>query len=288
MKRNILTTLAAVLLLATACTEKPADVPETPSGEVVIPELPKDTDPANISFAHRIVLLQHTGTYCPNCPALMASLKILAEDKSYVDKYHHVAAHSYNEEGDPAYSTAATNLSQAFCSGYYPELTFNLTKENTGTSLSVETIKNRIDELHQETADVGISAAAVLTGNSLGVNVQVKAAKDNQYRVAVWVLEDGIRGKQEGAYEDWMSTHGNAIRAMAGTSLNLRIYGEKVGALSAGQTAEKSFVIEFDESWVKENCKVLVVVNAAQKDGRYDLANCALCPIGGSVNYKYI
>lgn len=288
MKRSILTTLAAVLLLATACTEKPADVPETPSGEVVIPELPKDADPANTSFAHRIVLLQHTGTYCPNCPALMASLKILAEDKSYVDKYHHVAAHSYNEEGDPAYSTAAANLSQAFCSGYYPELTFNLTKENTGTSLSVETIKNCIDELHQETADVGISAAAVLTGNSLGVNVQVKAAKDNQYRVAVWVLEDGIRGKQEGAYEDWMSTHGNAIRAMAGTSLNLRIYGEKVGALSAGQTAEKSFVIEFDVSWEKENCKVLVVVNAAQKDGRYDLANCALCPIGGSVNYKYI
>lgn len=288
MKRNILTTLASVLLLATACTEKPADVPETPSGEVVIPELPKDTDPANTSFAHRIVLLQHTGTYCRNCPALMASLKILAEDKSYVDKYHHVAAHSYNEEGDPAYSTAAANLSQAFCSGYYPELTFNLTKENTGTSLSVETIKNCIDELHQETADVGISAAAVLTGNSLGVNVQVKAAKDNQYRVAVWVLEDGIRGKQEGAYEDWMSTHENAIRAMAGTSLNLRIYGEKVGALSAGQTAEKSFVIEFDESWEKENCKVLVVVNAAQKDGRYDLANCALCPIGGSVNYKYI
>lgn len=288
MKRNILTTLAAVLLLATACTEKPADVPETPSGEVVIPELPKDTAPANTSFAHRIVLLQHTGTYCPNCPALMVSLKILAEDKSYVDKYHHVAAHSYNEEGDPAYSTAAANLSQAFCSGYYPELTFNLTKENTGTSLSVETIKNCIDELHQETADVGISAAAVLTGNSLGVNVQVKAAKDNQYRVAVWVLEDGIRGKQEGAYEDWMSTHGNAIRTMAGTSLNLRIYGEKVGALSAGQTAEKSFVIEFDESWEKENCKVLVVVNAAQKDGRYDLANCALCPIGGSVNYKYI
>ncbi|MBR1957145.1 MAG: Omp28-related outer membrane protein [Bacteroidales bacterium] len=288
MKRNILTVLASVLLLATACTEKPADVPETPSGEVVIPELPKDADPANTSFAHRIVLLQHTGTYCPNCPALMASLKILAEDKSYVDKYHHVAAHSYNDEGDPAYSTAAANLSQAFCSGYYPELTFNLTKENTGTSLSVETIKNCIDELHQETADVGISAAAVFTGNSLGVNVQVKAAKDNQYRVAIWVLEDGIRGKQEGAYEDWMSTHGNAIRAMAGTSLNLRIYGEKVGALSAGQTAEKSFVIEFDESWEKENCKVLVVVNAAQKDGRYDLANCALCPIGGSVNYEYI
>ena len=198
-----------------------------------------------------------------------------------------MAAHSYNEDGDPAYSTVAANLSQAFCSGYYPELTFNLTKENTGTSLSVETIKRCIDGLHQETADAGIAAAVALTGNSLGINVQIKAAKDNQYRIAAWLLEDGIRGKQEGAYEDWMSTHENAVRAMAGSSLNLRIYGEKVGALTAGQTAEKTFVIDLDESWKAENCKVLVVVNAAGKDGRYDLVNCALCPIGGSVNYQY-
>lgn len=287
MQRNILTVLAAVLLMAMACTEKPADVTENPSGEVAIPELPKDADPANTSFEHRILLLQHTGTYCPNCPALMASLKTLSEDKTYAAKYQHVAAHSYNEEGDPAYSAAAANLSQAFCSGYYPELTFNLTRENTGTSLTVETIKKCIDDLHHDAAEVGIAAATALTGNSLGINVRIKAAEDNQYRIAAWVLEDGIRGKQEGAYEDWMSTHENAVRAMAGSSLNLRIYGEKVGALSAGQTAEKSFVIDLDESWKTENCKVLVIVNAAGKDGRYDLANCALCPIGGSVNYQY-
>ena len=287
MHRNILTAFAAVLLLAWSCTEKPEDVTEIPSGDVVIPELPQDTDPANTLFEHRILLVQHTGTACPNCPELMASLKLLSEDKSYADKYQHVAAHSYNEDGDPAYSTAAANLSQAFCSGYYPELTFNLTKENTGTSLAVETIKQCIDKLHQDKADVGIAAAAALTGNSLGINVQIKAAKDNQYRIAAWLLEDGIRGKQEGAYEDWMSTHENAVRAMVGSSLNLRIYGEKVGALTAGQTAEKTFVIDLDESWKAENCKVLVVVNAAGKDGRYDLVNCALCPIGGSVNYQY-
>ena len=57
----------------------------------------------------------------------------------------------------------------------------------------------------------------------------MKAAKACQYRIAVWVLEDGIRGKQEGASEDWMNTHGNALRAMAGNTLNMRIYGEKMG-----------------------------------------------------------
>lgn len=269
-----------------SCTEKQEE-PEIPAGDVNVPELPADPEPGNTSFNHRILLLQHTGTYCSNCPNLMASLKALSEMDEYVSKYQHVAAHSYNETGDPAYSQAAANLSQAFCGGYYPELTFNLTKENTGTSLAVSTITGIIDQLHNETADVGIAAAAGLSGDALGVNVQIKAAKAGQYRIAVWVLEDGIRGKQEGAREDWMNTHNNAVRAMAGNTLNMRIYGEKMGELQVGQTAEKSFSVALDETWKVENCKVLVVVNAAGADGRYDLANCILCPIGGVVIYDY-
>ena len=260
---------------------------DEPSGDVAIPELPADPQPENTEFNHRILLLQHTGTYCSNCPNLMSSLKELSLMEEYAAKYQHVAAHSYNQEGDPAYSQAAANLSQAFCDGYYPELTFNLTRENTGTSLSVGTITGMIDRLHKESADVGIAAAASLSDKTVGVNVQIKAAVDGQYRVAVWVLEDGIRGKQEGATEDWMNTHGNAVRAMAGNTLNMRIYGEKIGELQAGQTAEKTFTLSLEETWKAENCKVLVLVNAAGSDGRYDLANCILCPIGSTVTYDY-
>ena len=282
---RILAFCCAALFLA-ACAEKETPV-ENPSGDVTIPELPADPQPENTSFNHRILLLQHTGTYCSNCPNLMSSLKELSQMDAYAGKYQHVAAHSYNQEGDPAYSQAAANLSQAFCDGYYPELTFNLTRENTGTSLAVSTITGIIDRLHKETADVGIAAAAGLTDNTVGVNVQIKAAKAGQYRVAVWVLEDGIRGKQEGATEDWMNTHENAVRAMAGNTLNMRIYGEKIGELQAGQTAEKTFTLSLDETWQAENCKVLVLVNAAGSDGRYDLANCILCPIGSTVTYDY-
>ena len=278
--------VAACFAVMVSCTEKQEE-PETPTGDLSVPELPADQEPGNTSFNHRILLLQHTGTDCSNCPNLMTSLKALSELDEYADKYQHVAAHSYNSDGDPAYSQAAVNLSQAFCSGYYPELTFNLTRENTGTSLAVSTITGIIDQLHKESADVGIAAAAGLSDNAIGVNVQIKAAKAGQYRIAVWVLEDGIRGKQEGATDDWMNTHENAIRAMAGNTLNLRIYGEKMGELQPGQTAEKSFSIALDEAWKAENCKVLVVVNAAGSDGRYDLANCALCPIGGVVTYDY-
>ena len=276
--------VAACFAVMVSCTEKQEE-PETPTGDLSVPELPADQEPGNTSFNHRILLLQHTGTDCSNCPNLMTSLKALSELDEYADKYQHVAAHSYNSDGDPAYSQAAVNLSQAFCSGYYPELTFNLTRENTGTSLAVSTITGIIDQLHKESADVGIAAAAGLSDNAIGVNVQIKAAKAGQYRIAVWVLEDGIRGKQEGATDDWMNTHENAIRAMAGNTLNLRIYGEKMGELQPGQTAEKSFSIALDEAWKAENCKVMVIAVAG--NGDYDLVNCAVCPVDASITYDY-
>lgn len=288
MKTRIFALLAVCAMILSGCTEKGEQTKDPViSDESGLPALPVDPQPDNTAFAHRILLLQHTGTYCPNCPRLMSSLKEVAADGTYSGKYHHVAAHSYNVEGDAAYSSAAAHLSQAFCSGYYPELTFNLTKENTGTSIEPETIKSRIDGLHKETADAGIAASAAFDNGAMNVNVEIKVAKENLYRIAAWVLEDGIKSEQEGASEDWQHIHNNAVRAMAGETLNLRIYGEKAGMLQAGDKRSHGFSIKMEDGWNPERCKVLVLVNAADKDGRYDIANCAICPVGGSVTYDY-
>ena len=288
MKRRILTLLTAAAAIFAACnsnnTLEPDNIEPDLSG---IPELPADPQPDNTNFSHRIMLLQHTGTYCPNCPNLMTSLKEVAQDNRYNDRYVHVASHSYNQEGDAAYSDAAAKLSQAFCSGYYPELTFNLTTENTGTSISPETIKSYIDALHKENADVGISAAADVQNGNMYVNTEIKVAKENIYRIAVWVLEDGIESEQDGATADWQHIHNNALRTMAGESLNLRIYGTKLDRMVSGDKKSKGFTIKLDEGWDPEKCKALIIVNAADQEGKYDVANCIICPAGESVTYDY-
>lgn len=288
MKRRILTLLTTAAAVFAACnsnnTLEPDNIEPDLSG---IPELPADPQPDNTNFSHRIMLLQHTGTYCPNCPNLMTSLKEVAQDNRYNDRYVHVASHSYNQEGDAAYSDAAAKLSQAFCSGYYPELTFNLTTENTGTSISPETIKSYIDALHKENADVGISAAADVQNGNMYVNTEIKVAKENIYRIAVWVLEDGIESEQDGATADWQHIHNNALRKMAGESLNLRIYGTKLDRMVSGDKKSKGFTIKLDEGWDPEKCKALIIVNAADQEGKYDVANCIICPAGESVTYDY-
>ena len=284
MKMRFFSILAASLMLFAGCTGDDPQTPPPPSPEEAeIPTLPVDPQPDNLSFNHKIMLLQHTGTACPNCPRLMVSLKELAGDKDYADKYQHVASHSYNTD-DPAYSKAASQISGQ--SRAYPDLSFNLGAESIGNDTSLPTIKSYIDQLHKESADVGISAAAGLSGNTVTVNVQIKAAVENNYRVTAWLLEDGIEAEQDGATADWMHTHENALRAFSGTSLNMGVYGERLGDLKAGEKVEKVLTIALEDGWKAENCKVLVIANSSV-EGRYDLANCIICPIGGSVSYDY-
>ena len=278
---------ALIALTFIAGCEKPDNGPDTPGpdGNITL-EIPADPQPQSTDFSHRIMLLQHTGTACPNCPRLMTSLREIAADPAYAAKYQHVASHSYNTD-DPAWSEAAKKISDAFCKAY-PELTFNLSGETTGDDTSVATIKRYIDQLYKESADAGIAAAAQVNGNTLSVKVQIKAATENSYRVAAWILEDDIKAQQSsnGALEEWMHTHENALRAFSGSSLNLGIYGEKLGTLKAGETAEKDLTIELQKDWKVENCKVFILVNSS-KDGKFDVANCTVCPIGGNIAYQY-
>lgn len=289
MKARIISLLAICVFLATGCDNKQSIVnpPVDPETEGSIPVLPDDPQESSTSFRHRIMLLQHTGTYCPNCPRLMTSLKELSEDKAYNDLYHHVASHSYNENGDAAYSEAASKLSQAFCSGFYPDLTFNLTKESIGTTTEADAIRAKIDALHKDSAVAGIAAATRLEDNSILVNAEIKSAAEGIYRIAVWLLEDNIESEQEGATDEWQHIHSNAVRAMAGGTLNLRIYGNKLPPLGPGEKAGQFFKIDLEDDWNTANCKVFILVNAADKDGKYDLVNCAVCPVNGSIVYDY-
>ena len=252
-----------------------------------VPELPADPQETNLSFNHKMLLVQHTGATCSNCPRMMESLRTLSQDVSYSSLYHHVASHSYNDGlDDAAYSAAARDLSMAYnLTGLYPMLTFNLTSVAVSTDL--QEIKAKINELKKDKAPVGIAAAVKQSGNDILVNVEVKAAEANNYRVAAWLLEDGIYSLQSGMSESWHNTHDNALRYAAGKASQLSFVGDKLGELKAGEKAGKVFVLPVDEAWVAANCEVLVLVTAADANGNYDVVNCALCQVDDTVSYDY-
>ena len=244
-------------------------------------QLPEDPNPSGTQFHHRMLLLQHTGVECPNCPKLMTPLKYLAEDDDYNSLYHHVASHSYNQN-DPAYNSDAASLSKNFNVTVYPWLTYNLT---TVYELNYDAIRSTINEMTLENAVAGLSANVSYDQDGVYANVSLKAGKDGKYRLAAWLLEDNIRSAQSGADAMWMNVHNNCLRKMNGKNKTECIYGKNKGELQAG--ACKDFLVAFDleDDWQGQNCKVILIAVDATD---YTLLNCAVCPVGESLGYEYI
>lgn len=250
-----------------------------------VADLPTDSDKASTNFNHKLLLVQHTGSACPNCPGVMNNLKRLAEDSAYADKYLHVASHSYNED-DNAYSSAASILASFVEPVAYPWVTFNLLK-STKYLGDVESMKDCIDLFHEESARVGICASASEADGYFYANVGVKAAQAGNYRVGVWVLEDNIYCTQSGATASWQHIHSNALREMAGNNKTDRVYGGTSLRLDGGASGSVIVEVAVDEQWVASNCKLLIFVTTDDGNGNLELVNSTLCPIGESVAYAY-
>ena len=248
-----------------------------------VPALPEDTDAANTSFKHRILLVDHTGNTCGYCPQMMKALKEIEESGDFDGKYYEAMSHSYSNT-DPAFSGAAASISSHYGLQGYPTLTYNF-YHPTSSSYNAEHIKGQINALWKESADAGIAASTNLAAKSVVVNAEVKAAVDGEYSITAWLLEDGIYAKQTNATDEWMNTHNNAIRQAATTS---PLTGYELGALKPGETAEQILNLTIArDTWNRDNMKVMLIVSKKGDNKKFDVANVVICPINDSVTYDY-
>lgn len=255
------------------------DVVVTPT----VPALPEDAEPANTSFKHRILLVDHTGNTCNYCPRMMMALKEIEEDEKYHGKYYEAMSHSYSQS-DPASSSAAFAVSGHFSIKDYPTLTYNFYHSTTSSS-NAEHIKNQIDALWKESADASVTASTSFATKSVVVNTAVKAAVAGEYCINAWLLEDGIEAKQTGATAEWMNIHNNAIRNVATTE---PLTGYELGVIEAGKSAEQVLSLDITSTaWNRDNLKVMLIVSKKNDKGKFDVANVAVCPLNESITYDY-
>lgn len=252
-----------------------------------VPQLPTDPNAAGTSFAHRHLLIDHTGTECPNCPTMMSSLEELAADSQYNTQYLLACSHSFNRT-DPMYNTASAVIGQKLGNGYYPYVMMDLNKtlgvNNSAVAVNVQNLKKLLDNNKVSAADAGISAAVSATSKQIVINAEVKAAVTGNYRIGMWLLEDKIEATQSGAKVPEHNIHYNAVRAVVGSLTNLN--GEDLGSIEAGKSAQIMRTINLSSDWKVANCKILLFVTSAA-DTTTPLKNCAVCPVGGTVAYDY-
>ncbi len=254
----------------------------------MVPVIPTDPQPSSTDFHRRSLLIQFTGTGCGYCPLMVNTIRRLASDTSYADKFVHTACHTYNDT-DPAY--IQTNLTGAMGVGAYPSCIFNLDKTTLfQTNTSDAAIKDYLDKKYDEGARVGVAGACVTDGSQLVLRAGIKAGKAGSYRLAAWVLEDGIVGKQSNymAKDEFgmgFDVHDNCIRAIYGQNASKDFTGQTFN-LEAGETGDMFVIFDMPSYWVQENLHV-VVFASAQDGTTYTVNNCIDIPVNSSAAFSY-
>lgn len=251
---------------------------------VAVPDAVEDPQASNTSFVHRAFLTQYTGTGCGYCPYMIKILRELMADQTIPNKAVLAAVHSYSN-ADPAYISAPKVNN-------YPYMHIDLA---TGFSHSQGSapLYSQVNSIAASDAKAGISVNPKLYDDgTLVLKVAVKAAQEGDYRVGAWLLEDDIYGQQSD-YDDIgdesYNTHENCVR-LIDSRYDGEWAGMPVGALKAGETGEKTFVMKLkltgSKPWKVENLHLAVIVSRGEKAG-YAVCNAIDCPIDEPTPFEY-
>jgi hypothetical protein len=150
-----------------------------------------------------------------------------------------------------------------------------------------------VNSIAASDAKAGISVNPVLyEDGTLVLKVSVKAAVDGEYRVGAWLLEDGIYGQQsdyDGVGDNSFNTHENCVRSIE-SRYDGEWAGKDLGAIKAGQTAEKTFVMDVkltgSKAWNAEKLHLAMIVSS-KEGSRYVVCNAIDCPIDAPTPFEY-
>lgn len=208
-------------------------------------------------FERKVCVMEFTGTWCALCPAGATLLNFLANDQ-YKGKINVLAFHSKDEYSLPVEQLLAAKYNP---SGLYP---YYLTDMRDSGELKGNGCSDSIyKSLYETETFCGPSVSCVYdeTSANVVVTANVISEKTMEYRLAAYVVEDKIVGKQDGTtLKEY--THRHVVRKM----LSSDYMGDRLGEIASGNQAEKSYSFTLDPAWNPAN--VSVVILAIGPDGQ--------------------
>lgn len=247
-----------------------------------IPSLPADSKPEqNTGFAKRVLAVQHTGTWCQNCPYMKRGID--AYLKANPDNCAvFVASHN----GDTMAGEASNTINSYLTVSSYPSLSVDLNTSNmiqgalSDADKQAEQIASRVNEVAASGCKTAISVASENAGSSVVVNVKVKSANVENCRVAVWLLEDGIVAAQTGGSST--EVHNNVLL----TSSSTVAYGDRI-QLDADGAGQNVYRLDVSGAHDLSNCRLVVFTTVPNTSGRFVVDNVVTCPLDGQTAFEY-
>ena len=254
-----------------------------------VPVVPADPQPENFIFNHRGLVIDQTGVNCGYCPGATDQLKTL-ENTEWHQYYNEVTCHAGSYAGgDPGNSAAANALNQfqsSMISGY-PCILVNFYGKPSSYGYT-DIIKVLQNYVQKDGVDVGISLAVTGDESCVYAAAQVKSGVAQEYKITAWLLESNIYSpNQAGATKDYHKIYNNALRNMSHEYSKTNVQGDS-HTFEANEVKDLAFELEMiSNKWKLENMSVLVIVSAKDANGRWEVANSAVCKINEAKEFEY-
>ena len=255
---------------------------------VPVPEAVADSQPSKTSFEHRAFLIQYTATGCGYCPYVIKLLHSLKDEGVIPSKAVLASVHSGPFAGtDPAKINGPEVAN-------YPFLEFDLTRRGLNAENTLTDVKSMINQSIAGDAKAGIAVNSKLyeEDGKIVMRVSVKAAADGIFSVGAWLLEDNIYGQQsdyDKVGDASFNYHDNCVR-ITDSKYAGEYFGYPLGTLKAGQTVNKTFVMDLKSKWEVENLHAAVFVSYGTQRGSavsYAVCNAIDCPIDEPTPFDY-
>lgn len=245
------------------------------------PEPPVTGDTKN--FVRHIAVMEFTGTWCTWCPDGYSLLTLVLKSFNYTERAHILALHDKSGGEDPMGLPLTNEINNAFGPVAYPGFLIDLRDagEIGSNSSGIRNALKRSDNEFPAHAGVALSTTYDESSKSGKITARVFSNTDDTYRIALYILEDGIIASQKsGSIVIDNYAHDHVVRQMLSASYK----GDRVGDLVAGQevSVEYDFTLSAEAA---EKCSVCAMII----DGTGYVNNVNVCPlVDGAVDYDVV
>ncbi len=232
-------------------------------------------------FVRHICAMDFTATDCAFCPdGQNKMLQVNGQMEDEATKIHLLALHTPGV--DPMGIALASELMSDM--GILETPYFLIDMRDMG-GLSLSAYRNGlIRSMEEYPAHVGVAVRTKFNkdnGTSCEVEVSLLSERNDHYRLAVYVVEDGIEAEQnvQGTYKPYI--HNHVVRRLLSDSYR----GDSVGAVAAEESVTKTYTFEMEEGWKSENAHIY----ALAIDSQGFVNNVGVCCVrNGEFDYDFL
>ena len=233
------------------------------------------------AYQKHVAVWEFTGTWCAFCPKGYDNLNfVISRNDAYAERVHVMAFHSSSTGHDPMSIPEASAIMNALGIGdEFPSYALNMNLHGSLSDILFVSDDLRKDAL-ENPVHCGVACSSRIVGNEANVEIKVISEREQVYRVAVFVVEDGIVAAQtlpSGVNENYV--HDHVVRRVVSSTFR----GDRIGEIPHGKEASVTYNVALSGDWKIENTYIYAL--AVNESGCVN--NMNICSIdGGNSPYR--